>query len=91
MILPRGLPRPPGVFPEDPPRFAGTVRRCRLHGAYMAAQAAFLRRPPALTGGGGFATIGAKALRAAVTAAPADSQGEQKQSRGSAALCRGNG
>ena len=91
MILPRGLPRPPGVFPEDPPRFAGTVRRCRLHGAYMAAQAAFLRRPVVLTGGGGFATIGAKALRAAVTAAPADSQGEQKQSRGSAALCRDNG
>ena len=45
MILPRGLPRPQGVFSEDPPRFAGTVRRCRLHGAYMAAQAAFLRHP----------------------------------------------
>ena len=91
MILRRGLPRPPGVFPEDPPRFAGTVRRCRLHGAYMAAAGGVFAPAPVLTGGGGFATIGAKALRAAVTAAPADSHGEQKQSRGSAALCGGCG
>lgn len=45
----------------------------------MAAAGGVFAPPPVLTGGGGFATIGAKALRAAVTAAPADSQGKQKK------------
>ena len=90
MILPRGLPRPSGVFPEDPPRFAGTVRRCRLHGAYMAAAGGVFAPAPCLDRRG-ICYHRNKGSAGRRHGCACRQPWGTKESRGSAALCGGCG